>query len=311
MDAQYDVVIVGGGLAGLTAGMYAGRYGLKTVVIEEMMGGAQVINLENIANFPGFPQGVIGAELAPLVQEQAMNAGSEMRLGEVIGIEIDGEYRIVATTDHRYQTKCIIVSAGSRQKKMGIPGEQEFNGRGVSHCASCDGPMYAREVVGVVGGGDSALDEALALTNYVERVILFHRSEQLQAQKVLQNQVMAHPKIDVVWNTNVEAILGDSTVTGAQVRNVVTNLSQKVELSGMFIYVGLEPNSSFVKSTLKIDAAGHIPVNLWMETEVAGIYAVGDIRQNSSSQLISAAGDGATAAVAAFNYINSRSWANE
>ena len=308
MSKEYDVVIVGGGLAGLTAGIYAGRYGLKTVIIEQVMGGAQIINAEKIENFPGFPQGVMGAELAPLVQEQAMNADAEMVIAEATGLAIDEAYRVVSTTDDSYRAKCIIISAGSHLKKLGIPGEEEFYGRGVSHCASCDGPMYAGEVVGVVGGGDSAIDEALTLTNYVERVILFHRREQLRAQKALQNQLISYPKMDVVWNTVVESVLGEEKVTGVLVRNVVTNLTQQVELSGIFMYVGLEPSSGFVRGTLKIDSAGHIPVNLWMETEVPGIYAVGDIRQNSSSQLASAAGDGATAAIAAFRYIGGRSW---
>ena len=308
MSKEYDMVIVGGGLAGLTAGMYAGRYGLKTVIIEQVMGGAQIINVEKVENFPGFPQGVMGAELAPLVQEQAMNAGAEMVMAEATGLAIDEAHRVVSTTDDSYRAKCIIISAGSHLKKLGIPGEEEFYGRGVSHCASCDGPMYAGEVVGVVGGGDSAMDEALTLTKYVERVILFHRRQQLSGQKALQNQVMSHSRVDVVWNMVVEAILGEEKVTGVRVRNVVTNLTQQVELSGIFMYVGLEPSSGFVRGTLKVDNVGHIPVNLWMETEVPGIYAVGDIRQNSSSQLASAAGDGATAATAAFRYISSRSW---
>ncbi len=308
MAREYDVLIVGGGLAGLTAGMYAARHGLKTAIVEQMVGGAQIINLEKIVNFPGFPEGIMGAELAAISQEQAMKAGAEMLAGEATGLAIDEPYRAVSTTDGSYVAKCIIVSTGSSLKKLGIPGEEQLYGRGVSHCATCDGPMFEGQLVGVVGGGDSAVDEAFTLTNYVERVILFHRREQLRAQKALQEPLLSHPKAEVVWNTVVEAIIGEDNVTGVRVRNLVTNLTQHVDLSGMFIYVGLEPNTGFVRGILKLDNAGHIPVNLWMETDVPGIYAAGDIRQHSSSQLASASGDGATAAIAAFRYISSRSW---
>ena len=308
MAREYDVLIVGGGLAGLTAGMYAARHGLRTAIVEQMVGGAQIINVEKIDNFPGFPQGIMGAELASMTQEQAMNAGAEIILGEATGLAIDEPYRAVSTTEDSYVAKCVIVSTGSSLKKLGIPGEDDLYGQGVSHCATCDGPMYEGEVVGVVGGGDSAVEEALTLTNYVKRVILFHRREQLRAQKALQDNLVSIPRIDFVSNTVVEAILGEDMVTGARVRNLVTNLTQHVDLSGMFIYVGLQPNTSFVRGILKVDNAGHIPVNLSMETEVPGIYAVGDIRQHSSSQLASAAGDGATAAIAAFRYISGQSW---
>ena len=303
MANEYDVVIVGAGLAGLTAAMYAGRYGLRTAVIEQMMPGNQIINAAKVENFPGFPQGISGAELVPLVQEQAMDAGAEFLMAEATGMALDDPYRVVTTTDGNYRSRTVIVAAGSRLRKLGIPGEEEFYGSGVSHCATCDGPLFSREVVGVVGGGDSAADEALALTEYADRVILFHRADQLQAQKVLQRRLLEHSKIDVAFNTVVEVVSGEDLVTGVQVRNVITNLADRVDLAGLFVYVGLEPNSELVQGVLKTDNAGHIPVDLRMETEVPGIYAAGDIRQHSSSQLVSAAGDGATAAIAAFRHI--------
>ena len=308
MATEYDVLILGGGVAGLTAGMYAGRYGLRTAIIEQMIPGNQIINVEKIENFPGFPQGVSGAELGPLMQEQAMNAGAEFLMADVTGIALDEPRTIVTTTDENYRAKAVIVASGSSLRKLGIPGEEELYGHGVSHCATCDGPLFDREVVGVVGGGDSAADEALTLTDYADKVILFHRRDQLRAQNVLQERLLTHSKIDVVFNTAVESILGEDTVTGVQVRNVVSNLVDRVELSGLFVYVGLEPNMDFVRGVLKTDNAGHIPVNLWMETEIPGIYAAGDIRQHSASQLASAAGDGATAAIAAFRYITGREW---
>ena len=306
MANEYDVVIVGGGAAGLTAGMYAARYGLRTAIIERMMGGNQIINVEKIENFPGFPQGISGAELGPLMQEQAMDAGAEFLMTEATGVVLDGPYKVITTDDGDYRARALIVAAGSSLKKLGIPGEEELYGRGVSHCATCDGPLFRGEVVGVVGGGDSAGDEALTLAEYAGRVILFHRGDKLQAQKVIRDRVIGHSEVDVLYNTTVEAILGDSLVTGVQIRNLITNFTDRMNLMGLFVYVGLDPNTKFIRGIVKTDNAGHIPVNIWMETDVPGIYAAGDIRQHSAAQLASAAGDGSTAATAAFRFISGR-----
>lgn len=308
MANDYDLLIIGGGLAGMTAAMYGAQYGLKTGLIERMMGGAQIINIEKIENYPGFPQGISGAELAPSVQEQAMNAGAEFIMADVARISRDGDFTMVASDAGGYRTKALIVAAGSTLRQLGIPGEQELFGRGVSQCATCDGPMFMGEVVGVAGGGDSAVDEALTLTEYCEKVLLFHRRDQLRAYEAIQERVHQHRKIEVVWNSVVEEVVGEDTVTGVRVRNVITNLENAVKLSGLFVFVGLEPNSSVVEGVVKVDNAGHIPVNVSMETEAPGIFAAGDIRQRSVSQLASAVGDGATAAISAFNYIRGKSW---
>ena len=308
MANDYDVLVIGGGLAGLTAGMFGARYGLKTGLIERMMGGAQIINVEKIENFPGYPQGISGAELAATVQEQTMDAGAELILAEAIGIAREGQYKLVGTDAGEYRAKAVIVAAGSNLRQLGIPGEEELFGRGVSHCATCDGPLYNQEIVGVIGGGDSAADEAITLSAFAERVLVFHRREQLRAQKTLQDRLHGNRKIEVVWNSDVEEVLGEESVSGVRVRNVVTNLKNQVDLTGLFVYVGLEPAAELVRGLLKLDNAGHIPVNVSMETEVPGIYAAGDIRQRSASQLVSAAGDGATAAIAAFDYIKSNNW---
>ncbi len=308
MANEYDVLVVGAGLAGLTAGMYAARYGLHTGVVEQMMGGAQIINLEKIENFPGFPEGISGAELGPATQEQAMNAGAEFVMAEVERISLDGDYKVVSSDAGDLRAKAVIVAAGSTLRKLGIPGEEEFYGRGVSHCATCDGPMYMGSTVGVVGGGDSAADEALTLTDYADRVLLFHRRDRLRAQQTLQDRLLGNPKIEVMWNTAAQEILGEDTVTGVKCLNLETNQEEIVGLSGVFVYVGLEPNSAMVDGVARMDNSGHIEVGLSMETSVPGLYAVGDIRQRSSSQLVSAAGDGATAAIAAFGYIRSRQW---
>ena len=308
MANDYDVLIIGGGLAGLTASIYSARYGMTTGVIELMMGGASIINLEKIENFPGFVEGISGAELGPAAQEQAMNVGVDFIMAEATGIKTDGDYKVVSTDSGDYRAKAVIVAAGSQLKHLGIPGEEEFNGRGVSHCATCDGPMFMGETVGVVGGGDSAADEALTLTEYAEKVMVFHRRDELRAQKILQDRLLRNPKIEMVWNAELQEIIGEDTVSGVKIKNVVTNHEETIGLTGLFVYVGLEPNSGIAAEVSKTDNAGHIDVNLSMETSTQGVYAVGDIRQSSARQLVASAGDGATAAVGAFNYIRSKTW---
>ena len=308
MANDYDVLIIGGGLAGLTASIYSARYGMSTGVIELMMGGASIINLEKIENFPGFVEGISGAELGPAAQEQAMNVGVDFIMAEATGIKTDGDYKVVSTDSGDYRAKAVIVAAGSQLKHLGIPGEEEFNGRGVSHCATCDGPMFMGETVGVVGGGDSAADEALTLTEYAEKVMVFHRRDELRAQKILQDRLLRNPKIEMVWNAELQEIIGEDTVSGVKIKNVVTNHEETIGLTGLFVYVGLEPNSGIAAEVSKTDNAGHIDVNLSMETSTQGVYAVGDIRQSSARQLVASAGDGATAAVGAFNYIRSKNW---
>jgi thioredoxin reductase (NADPH) len=237
-----------------------------------------------------------------------MDSGVDFIMAEVTGVSRDGPYKVVATDGADYRAKAVIVAAGSTLRRLGIPGEEEMYGRGVSQCATCDGPLFTGQVVGVVGGGDSATDEALTLVQFADRVLLFHRQEHLQSQRVLQDRLHREPKIEIVYNSVVDEVLGEDTVSGVRVRNVVTNLENVLPLSGLFVYVGLEPNSQLLKGLVKLDNAGHIPVSLSMETEIPGLYAAGDIRQHSVSQLITAAGDGATAAIAAFKYISSRDW---
>ena len=308
MDRMYDIIIIGGGSAGLTAGLFAARYGHSTLVVERLMGGGQIINAENIENYPGFPQGTSGYELGPLMQEQAMNAGAEVSMAEATGLRVDGPYKVVATANGEYQAKAVVIAGGSSLRALGIQGEQELEGRGVSHCATCDGPLFQEQVVGVVGGGDSAMDEALTLTGYASQVILFHWRDAFRAQKVLQDRVLSNPKIQVRWNTVVEDVLGPDIVTKVKVRDTATGETSEVELSGLFVYVGLDPDTAYLKGTLSLDNAGHVATDIWMATEVPGVFAAGDIRQHSAAQVVTAAGDGATAAIAAHRYISGREW---
>lgn len=308
MSRKCDLVVIGGGTAGLTAGLFGVKHGMKVVILERLFGGGQVLNAEHIDNFPGFKTEVSGFEYGQLLLEQVEAAGVEFEMAEVTELQSQEPYHSVITSDGQYQAKAVIISAGSTLRRLGIPGEAEHHGNGVSYCATCDGAFFADEVVGVVGGGDSAMDEALTLTKFASKVIIFHRRDTLGGQKTLQDRILSNPKVRVVWNTTVQEVLGSEQVTGVLTRDEAIGATSQVGLSGLFIYIGLEPNARFVSGVLPLDNAGHIPTDLWMSTGVPGIYAAGDIRQGSAAQLVTAAGDGATAAIAAARYIQGRNW---
>lgn len=299
----YDVIIIGGGAAGLTAGIYTCRAGLKTLMLERLMPGGQVINAERIENFPGFPDGISGAEISPLMQQQAMNCGLEIQLGEVDELCRHGENWRVSAWGEDYFGKAVIIAGGSTLRKLGVSGEEELYGAGVSYCATCDGGFFMNQTVAVVGGGDSALDEALALTEYASKVILLHRGDAFTGEMILQDRVLANPKIEVRWNITVSEILGDGQVDGVAIVDETSGETSRLDLSGVFIYIGLDPNTEYLQDVLPLDNGGHIPTDIWMSTQARGIFAAGDIRQNSAAQLVSAAGDGATAAIAARRYV--------
>lgn len=304
---DYDVVIVGGGLAALTAGLFAARYGHSTLVLVAGVPGGHLVSIEKIEDFPGFPEGVAGYELGPLVQEQAAQQGAEFQMAEAQRLEAHDEGWLVVTDDGRYRARAVVVAPGSHPRELDVPGETRLRGKGVSHCASCDGPLFRDRTVGVVGGGDSALQEALTLADYAAQVILFHRRGAFSAQQAYQRRVLGHAKIAVRYNTVIAEILGDGAVTGVQVRDVVTGGGSQVAVSGLFVYAGLEPHTAFLKSLIVLDGSGHIPTDSWMRTELPGLFAAGDVRRDSASQAITSAGDGAVAAIAAHRYITERS----
>lgn len=301
--ADYDVVIVGSGLAGLTAGLFAARHGLSTLVLEANISGGHLLSIEKIEDFPGFPEGIAGYELCPAVQRQAADQGAEFQRAEVQSLVAEDRFWRVITAEAKHRAKAVIVATGSTLKELGVPGEAKLAGRGVSHCASCDGPLYNDQVVGVVGGGDSALQEALTLTAYARQVIIFNQSVDFSAQHAFRQRVASHPKINARHQTVVEEILGDDTLTGVRVRDVADGESAAIDLLGLFVYVGLKPNTSFLRGTLSLSETGHIATDAWMRTERRGIYAVGDIRQDSPAQAVTSAGEGAVAAIAAYRYI--------
>ena len=307
-DSTYDAVIVGGGIAGLSAAIHAGRSGLRCLLVERMMPGGQIFNATHIENLPGIPEPVSGVELSERLHDQAAQAGVEIVLSEVTGLEPDGPYWLVRKYDGDVHTRTVIIAAGSSFKKLGLDREDDFYGSGISNCASCDGPLFTDQVVGVVGGADSALDEALALTEFAAKVILFHRAAELDGQVVLQQRVETAPKIEVRPKIEVTALLGDDMLEAVSTRHTESGESSHVDLAGLFVFIGLEPNTNFLDGIVPLDTAGHIKTDIWMRTPTRGIFAVGDIRQNSAALLASSAGDGATAAVAAKRYIDTGLW---
>lgn len=301
--SSYDVIIVGSGLAGLTAGLFAARHGLSTLILESNIPGGHLISIEKIEDFPGFPDGIAGYELCPTVQRQAADQGAEFQRAEVQSLDFKDRLWSVVTDEERHLAKAVIVATGSALKDLGMPGEKKLLGRGVSHCASCDGPLYDGQVVGVVGGGDSALQEALTLANFAESVLIFNRDESFSGQHAYLQRALSEPKIVPHHRTTVEEVIGDEQVSAVRVRNFATNELSQIALAGLFVYIGTNPNTGFLQNILKLSDTGHVRTDGWMKTEREGLYAAGDIRQDSAAQAIASAGDGATAAIAAYRYI--------
>ncbi|HLH26883.1 MAG TPA: FAD-dependent oxidoreductase [Chloroflexota bacterium] len=304
---NYDIVVVGAGLAGLTAGLFAARQGRATLVLEAQVPGGHLVNIHQIEDYPGFPEGVAGYELCPLVQEQAANQGAEFQLAAVERVEpADGGWRVL-TADGACQARAVIVASGSRPRALGVPGEERLFGRGVSHCASCDGAFVRGGTVGVVGGGDSALQEALALSEYAARVLVLHRGASLAAQQTYQERVLAHPATEVRCGVVVEEVLGEQAVSGVRLRDA-PGAESTLELAGLFVYVGLAPNTDCLRDLGVLAPGGRVPTDAWMRTPLPGLLAAGDVRADSAAQAITAAGDGATAALAAHRYLADGAW---
>ncbi|NQT74412.1 MAG: thioredoxin-disulfide reductase [Chloroflexi bacterium] len=300
---DYQVIIIGGGPAGLTAGMYATRAGLNTLLLEKMVPGGQITTSEWVENYPGFPQGISGFDLAQLMEEQARKHGLEIRMTEVTGMDISENQKIVKISEGDYSADAVIIAGGTEHAKLGIPGEEELVGRGLSYCATCDGPFFRDREVAVVGGGDVAIADALFLSRFSSKVSVIHRRDQLRASKILQDRAFANEKIEFIWDTVVDAIDGGDTVKALQLRNVKTEDKSNLQVGGVFMAVGTKPNTEYLAELLKLGPNGTIPVNNQMETAIPGVFAAGDIREGSIRQVVAAAGDGAIAAMAAERFI--------
>jgi thioredoxin reductase (NADPH) len=301
--SDYQVIIIGGGPAGLTAGIYATRAGLSTLLLEKMVPGGQITSSEWVENYPGFPEGISGFDLGQVMETQAVKHGLKIEMAEVNSIELSGSKKLVKTTRDEYSADTLIIAGGAEHAKLGIPGEEELLGKGLSYCATCDGPFFRERVTAVVGGGDVAIADALFLSRFSSKVFLIHRRDQLRATKILQDRAFANEKIDLVWDTVVDAIDGNESVNGLQLQNVKTGEKSSLKVDGVFMAVGNKPNTEYLAHILKLGAGGTIPVNAQMETEIPGIFAAGDIREGSIRQVVAAAGDGAIAAVSAEKYL--------
>ncbi|MBI2871814.1 MAG: thioredoxin-disulfide reductase [Chloroflexi bacterium] len=303
MDPEYDVVIVGGGAAGLSAALYSVRAMLKTVVLERIACGGQILLTGDIENYPGFPKGVQGPDLAQLYEEQARRFGAQIKLDEVESLDVAGPVKRVKGAEGEYTARAVIIATGGEHNKLGVPGEEEYAGRGVSYCATCDGNFFRDMDVVVVGGGDSALEEGLYLTRMVSSVTVVHRRDQLRASRILQQRALEDPKVRFQWNTVVKQIHGNGSVEGLSLEDVRTGETSQMKTGGIFIYIGFHPNTAFLKGLLAMDNGGHVVADLRMATSVPGVFACGDVRQFSDRQLGSAVGDGIVAALSAYRYL--------
>jgi len=301
---NYQVVIIGGGPAGLTAGLYCARSGLNTLLIEKGVIGGQITNAERVENYPGFPKGISGIDLGQLIHEQAASYGLEILPAEVTEAVPSQRHNLVNTSEGDFVSESIIIASGSQFRKLGVPGEDKLVGRGVSYCATCDGPLFKGKAVAVIGGGDAAITEALYLSKFASSVKVIHRRSQLRASEILKERAMGEPKIEFIWDAVVTQIEGEGIVKQLVLKNTKNAKISKLELAGVFVAIGSEPNSAQWWGLLPLDEGGYIITNELMETKIPGIFAVGDVRHNSVRQVITAAGDGATAAISAERFLS-------
>jgi len=303
MEFIYDVVIVGGGPGGLCAGLYSARANLKTVLLEKLIPGGEIVNTAWVEDYPGFEL-IGGPELAKKMEDHARKFGLEIRTENVTEIYSEGNEKVVKTEENTYRAKAVIIATGGTPTKLGIPGELEYAGKGVSYCALCDGAFFKGEVIAVIGGGDSAVEEGTFLTKFGSKVYLIHRRDSFRAQKIIQQRAFANDKIEVIWNTAAEEIMGNGNkVSGVKLKNVQTGETKTLPVGAVFIFIGFVPNSNLFREPVNKDKLGYILTNDRMETNLPGIYAIGDVRAQLCKQVTNAVGDGTTAAVAAGKYI--------
>lgn len=301
----YDVAVIGAGPAGLTAALYAARARLSTVVVEKMFPGGQAALTDIIENYPGFTEGISGIQLADAMKRQAERFGAEFTNGDVERIEKNDDLFTVFLKGESIKAKTVILAAGAQPRKLGVRGEKEFTGRGISYCATCDGAFYKDKPIAVVGGGDTAIQEALYLTRFASEIYVIHRRDQLRATKVLQERAFKNEKIKFVWDSVVKEIKGEGTVDEVVVENVKTGKLDSLRVDGIFIAIGHIPNTDFVKDLVQLNEQGYVITDAYMATNVPGIFAAGDMRQKDLRQVVTAVSDGAIAAVEAGKYLES------
>jgi len=305
MNKVYDLIIIGAGPAGLTAAIYAQRARLNTVVLEKLTPGGQILLSEKIENYPGFPEVISAQKLMKQVQKQAENLGTKLKHEEARSIALEDEKKIIHTSGgKKYKTLAVIIATGAETRRLGIEREKEFIGRGISYCATCDAPFFRNQQVAVVGGGNIALQEALYLSKFAEKIYLVHRRGMLRGEKILQERITKNPKIEIIWRSVVDQIYGEEKVKGVKLKNLKTKKTHNLPCSGLFIFVGLKPNTEFVQNILELDEKGFIKTGENLESSRRGIFACGDVRKNLLKQVIVACGEGALATHMAEKYIN-------
>lgn len=307
MVEERELAIVGGGPAGITAGLYAARSGLDVVLFEKGVAGGTATLTEHIENYPGFPGGISGPELGSRMAEQARSFGLEMRFAVVEGLQAADGYFLLRTARGDVAARSVILATGTRARSLGVTREREreFLGRGVSYCATCDGPLFQGCRVAVVGGGDAAVEEGLFLTRFAERMYLIHRRARLRATAVLQERARQKPKIEFLLDCVVEGILGAESVEAVRLRNVKTGEVRSLAVEGVFVFIGMNPNSELVRDWVSVDEQGYVLTNERMATAVPGLFAAGDVRKKELRQVVTAVADGAVAAAAAERYLAS------
>lgn len=303
--AVENLVIIGGGAAGFTAAMYAGRAALNPLVIMGHAPGGQAATTGLMENYPGFPDGIAGPDLTELMQQHALKYGARLEYDVVTAVDLRVRPFHVKTFGRSIQARALIVATGAQPRKLNVPGEDRFIGRGVSFCATCDGYFYKDKVVAVIGGGNSALDEGLYLARLASKVYIIHRRDTLRADKILQERAFRNPKMEFVWNSVVAEILGERQVTGLRLRNTVTGALSELAVDGVFEYIGMTPNSELFKGQLELDEAGYIVTDKRQRTNIPGVFAAGDVQSPYFRQVVIAAGTGAAAAIEAERYLSS------
>ena len=303
---DYDLIIIGGGPAGLTAGIYAGRARLKTVLLEKLIHGGQVMTTDLVENYPGFPEGITGFELSDRMKKQAERFGLEFQNREVLKLKPGEAAHTVIMEDGRLTAGAVIIATGASYKRLGAPGEDKLIGKGVSFCATCDGALYRDQEIAMVGGGDNALTEVLFLERFAKKIHLIHRRNQLRAAKYLQERVLALEKIQLHWDTEVAEFQGQDELEAVKLKNVKTLNTSVLPVSGVFIAIGMVPNTGWLKDLLSLDEWGFVFTDVNMTTDISGIFAAGDVRSKLERQISTAVGDGTVAAIAAERYLEER-----
>ncbi|MEM3841641.1 MAG: thioredoxin-disulfide reductase [Candidatus Micrarchaeaceae archaeon] len=298
-----DLIIIGSGPAGLTAAIYTAREDFKPLVITGLSAGGQLLLTTKVENFPAFPEGIDGPELVENMRKQAEKFGARFVNEDVVDVELSSKPLKVKTNSSEYETKCLIIATGASAKWLGIPSEQKFIGKGVSSCATCDAPFFKSKNVVVVGGGDTAMEDSLFLTKFVENVTIVHRRDSFRASKIMQERVLSNPKIKVIWNSEVQEILGDTKVTGVKIKNVVTGGISSINADGVFVAIGYAPNTKFLKGKLKLDEQGYIVTKDEVFTDIEGVFVAGDVSDRKYRQAVTASGSGSKAALEARAYI--------